>query len=373
MARRYEFLTVWLIAAVIYFVVRAPATPFNEHVLQAYALLHGHVWVEQAVWEHVVWNGHSYLLHPPLAAFVLLPFVAIWGPQLNQTIISVLLGALDVALAWHLLDTIGVSFSARVWLTAFFGLGTVLFYEATLGASWGFTSVVSVAPTFLALIEVFGRKRAWLVGLWAGIAALGRYDLALVIPVYFLMLSGGRRWLIPGALPAFLVYLLWSHARFGGWYDDGMWRWYSVERFGAARSNFGPFSIRWLPSNLYTALFMGPKMDLAFPFFHPQPMGQALLLTSPAFLLALNAPFRERQTVLMWLAVGASMAAAELVYANGFVQFGARYWIMAMPFLLVLMAEKEKESLDQMAKVLVVASIVLVGLGMWVVRTRGFG
>ena len=58
----------------------SPPTPYIEPVQQAYAFLHGRAWVDAPSYmEHVVWHGRSYLLHPPLAALITLPAVAIWG------------------------------------------------------------------------------------------------------------------------------------------------------------------------------------------------------------------------------------------------------------------------------------------------------
>ncbi len=57
----------------------SPPTPYIEPVEQAYALLHGRTWVDAPSYmEHIVWHGRSYLLHPPLAALVALPAVAVW-------------------------------------------------------------------------------------------------------------------------------------------------------------------------------------------------------------------------------------------------------------------------------------------------------
>jgi hypothetical protein len=184
LTERNKTVAVFLLAFAAYWLTRCPPSPHNEAVLQAWAFLHGHAWVEQPVWEHVQFGGHNYLLHPPGAAILLLPFVAIWGLGTNQTAVSVLLCAIEAALAWRLLGVFGLKDSARLWLTAFFSFGTVLFYEGTLGYSWGFVSISSVLPTLLALSEVFGKRRPLLVGLWAGLAALCRYDLVLVWPIY---------------------------------------------------------------------------------------------------------------------------------------------------------------------------------------------
>jgi hypothetical protein len=75
----------------------------------------------------------------------------------------------------------------------------------------------------------------------------------------------------------------------------------------------------------------------------------------------------------MLLAAGFSMGPALLWYANGFVQFGLRFYVQVFPFLIVLMALGAQElGLDQMGKILIVASVILVAYGVWHIRTLGF-
>lgn len=357
-------------------------TPYYAHVLLAYSLLHGHAWVNAPGYmEQVHWHGHAYLLHPPLSAIVLMPFVAIWGLATDQISVCLTIGAIEVAIAWRLLGRLGLGASARVWLTLFLGVGSTLWYEATLGNSWDFALVVSVAPTLLALDEVFGPARPWRVGLWAGIAALGRYDLAMAWPAYLVLLGlRGRRWrqtlwaLLPMAAAA-AAYVAFNEVRFGTVNDIAMWLWYRHDGAGLhSHPNIpGPFSLRYLPINLYTLFFMAPALNTVFPYIHPQGMGQALVLTSPAFILALRPSIRRPIVIMLWIAAGASMAGALTVYANGYQQFGPRYSVQIYPFLFTLMALGVGRRADQLTKALILASIILVGYGTWHIRMLGFG
>ena len=373
----------------IYVVTEFRLTPNTEHVIQAWAILHGHLFVDTGAWhtavytatgkpaplqwvpvarpinESVIWQGHQYLLHPPGAALFLLPFVAIWGEATNQTLVSVVVSALVAGLFYRL--------SKNLWLTAFLAFGTILWYEGVLGAAWGFTLVLSMVPTLLALTELYGEQRPAVVGFYAGCAALCRYDLAAVLLVYALWL-GWRKWpaFALGLLPAFAIYLWFVNGRFGNWAvyrgvvtepltwnlrDKALWLWYAQDSFGGLKNpGVGPFSWRYLPSNLYTAFFMAPRCDGVFPFIHPTPTGQAIMTISPAFILALRAPLATRETLLLWAAVILGMCGALLVWANGFVQLGARYWIMVYPFLFLLIA---RTPIDQFAKILIIASICL--------------
>ena len=113
-------------------------------------------------------------------------------------------GAFSVALVWRLCGLIARE--AQVWLTVFFGIGTTFWYEATLGDSWNFAVVMSVPATLLALNELFGKARPFVVGLCAGFAALARYDLVLAWPFYLALLwARGKSWRTWWALGGFAI------------------------------------------------------------------------------------------------------------------------------------------------------------------------
>ena len=55
-------------------------SPYDAHVRQAIAFLHGRVDIERSpIIEQVSVAGRYYQLHPPLPAILLMPFAAIWG------------------------------------------------------------------------------------------------------------------------------------------------------------------------------------------------------------------------------------------------------------------------------------------------------
>jgi hypothetical protein len=409
---QWSFFAVFVFVLALYGVTRFGATPFYEPSLQAEAFLHGHAWVDAPEYMEQVgpvcntklpiakrlypdcdlalFGGHTFLVHPPLAAIILMPIVAAHGgvaagADRYQPSVAVVLGAIEMALAWRLLMLLGLPMSARLWLTAFFGLGTTIWYEATLGSSWDFVLVVSVLPTLLALNEVFGKARPWAVGLCAALAALGRNDLVLAWPAYALLLMArGRRLrnllgLAPGFAMAGVVYGAFNYARYGTFFDQSLRLWYRCCDGGGYHSNAtigGPFSLHFLPRNLYTLLFLGWGFDAtAFPWIRPQGAGQALVLTSPAFILALRPSLKQAVPLLMWLASILTMAASLTVYAPGFVQFGTRYYVQVFPFLLVLVAlgVGAGRRADQLTKILILASIFIVAFGVWQIHTIGFG
>jgi hypothetical protein len=328
--------------------------------------------------EHIVWHGKSYLLHPPLAALITLPAVAIWGLATNQTAISVVVGAVSLGLVWRLLGKIGLGVAARVWLTLFFGVGTTFWYEATLGSSWDFSLLVTVPFTLAALGEVFGEARPWAVGVLAAIPALARYDMALAWPCYagLLWVSGRRArellTMLPSIVAVAALLVAFNEARFGTPYDVARWLWYNQDKYRFVRPG-GPLALSHFPFNLYTVLFMAPGYSDKFPYIHPEFLGQALMLTSPAFVLALRPSFLRPTTLLVALAAALCTGPIMLWYANGFAQLGARFYVEIYPFLLTLIALGAPRKLDQLTKILIVVSIVFVAFFTWQVRWYGWG
>src|SRR5271170_1361533 len=146
-------------------------SPFNAHVRQAFALNHRHTYIDAPNYiEHAQVGPFSYQLHPILPALFLMPFTAIWGMDTNQTMFSIVFGAIDVALAWRLLGRFRLTVNARAWLTVFFGAGTIVWYETVHGTSWGVSMVVAIAMTLLALDEIFDEARPGVAGSFAALA-----------------------------------------------------------------------------------------------------------------------------------------------------------------------------------------------------------
>ena len=373
-ARRDEMLSqvAVFVAFLAFYAITAgsDSSPFNAHVRQAFALIHGHTYIDAPNYiEHAQIGAYSYQLHPILPALLLMPFAAIWGMDSNQAIFSIIVGALDVALAWRLLGRFRLTVNARTWLTVFFGAGTIVWYETIHGTSWGVSMVVAIAMTLIALDETFGEGRPAIVGIFAALAALARYDLAFVWPIYLaLLFSRGRNirdltWFIPGCVAVGVVYVWFNEVRYHSMFDRGV--------FIFAPQGSHLFGWEHFAGNFYTLFFMSTRLDSSFPYIHPTFGGQALLLTSPAFLLALRPSFRKIQTALVGMAALIAMTPSLFYFTNGFAQYGTRHYLHTFPFLLILMAFGVHRRVDQMSRILIAASVLLIAFGVWHERFYG--
>jgi hypothetical protein len=103
---RWMFIGFILVTFIVYFISsRGEGAVFNYFVRLADAFVHGRLDVsDQPVHlaELVPWQGKWYVIFPPVPAVLMIPFVAVFGAGFSQPLFSVLMGALNVGLAYKL-------------------------------------------------------------------------------------------------------------------------------------------------------------------------------------------------------------------------------------------------------------------------------
>jgi hypothetical protein len=325
-----------LVAFVVFEVSREPGVQiYNQYVRLADALLHGHLDIHPEPWlEFARIGNRAYSHQGVLPGILLMPFVLVFGIGFDLRHFAALLGAGISMTAWSLATRIGLTGWRRIAGWAFPVLGTTIWFEAKAGSTWGVAALASALFLFLALHEYFGARRLWLVGLLVGLAGLARPPAFLALGAFALAVRNPRKILQLGmglAVPA-AVMLAYNYLRFGTLTDYAQEVHYRMDDYRISKP-FGVFSLRYIPYNVYSWLFMTPHFQGEFPYLKLDIMGTALPLTSPAIVTAFGAR-RER-----WLWVGAVLVVipAAVFYANGFAQFGMRYLLDAIPFLTALM------------------------------------
>src|SRR6202022_3693704 len=88
-----------------------------------------------------------------------------------------------IGAAWALLERLGVSGRIAIWLVIFFLAGTDLLWCSMLGDVWFCAQTSAVAFLLLALCELAGKRRGWLVALWFGLALGSRFTVVMALPV----------------------------------------------------------------------------------------------------------------------------------------------------------------------------------------------
>jgi hypothetical protein len=343
------------------------STPYNNDVLLAQAFLQGHTWI---TWpgnyiDALAYQGRHYIIEGPFPAVLLLPLVALFG-TFNQTWLAIVLGAVAVGAAFELGERWGVDRTANVWICAFLLAGTDLLWCAMLGDVWFLEHVSAVCFTLLALVELAGARRGWLVALYAACALFSRFDLVLALPVYAYLLWPQRAQLRSFAsvlLPVALLWVGYNLARWGTWYDIGYAAWYHQDQAGMPTGS--PFKLIYFPYELQSFFVQLPQWIPRFPYLIPTISGVALTWTSPALIFAFFARRPVRWVVALWVATLLAAGPNFLYYVNGFAQFGMRHALDFEPFLIALMFLAARERLPRWAMALIAYSVVVGLWGCW--------
>lgn len=366
-------------AALVAFVVTAfvsqlRSTPYNNFVLLAQALLAGHTWIDWpgAFIDALPYNGHYFVIEGPLPALLLVPLVALFGARTNQTGLALVLAAVAIGAAWELGERFGVRRTSIAWICAFLLAGTDLLWCAMLGDVWFTAHVSAVCFTLLALVELAGKRRGWLVAIFAACAFESRFSMIVALPVYaFLLAAESPRGVQVRRLGSFcamlvpvgILWVLYNEARWGTLSDIGYSAWYHLDQAGMPTGS--PFRLEYLPNQLWSFFVQLPTFLPGFPWLRPEYSGVALTWTSPALMLASFARSPVRWVLALWVAAILVAIPNFLYYVNGFAQFGMRHALDFEPFLVALMMLAVRERVPAWAKALIVYSIVVGVWGCW--------
>ncbi|MDQ6944417.1 MAG: hypothetical protein M3169_18110 [Candidatus Eremiobacteraeota bacterium] len=356
-------------------------SPYDNYVLLASSLLHGHIDID-ALWrdssiDAVLFEGHRYIVNDPVPAVLILPLVMLVGTAANQTLLACLLCGLAIGAAWALLERIGVTNRTTIWLVVFFLAGTDLLWCSMLGDVWFIAQTSAVAFVLLALCELAGKRRGWLVALWTALALGSRFTLVMALPVMLWWVWNGflereRRprsalAFVLALVPFFITWVAYNEARWHVPWDAGHTVFYHQDPFMGAPGG-SPFGLANVPVELYSFFVVAPRWHSAFPYLEPLAFGTALWFTSPALVFAFLAREPRRLVVSLWAATLLVAGPSLLYYANGGSQFGMRHALDFEPFVLVLMglaARQSRAQLWRVAQALIVWSVIAGAWGCW--------
>ena len=357
---------------VIYFFTSKGSTNFDQYVRLADAFLHGRLYLVNAPsWLELARDGEKgFVINPPAPTLFLIPWVAIWGLSTNQVIISMLVGAVAVGFFWVAATQLGWDFWFRVAMTVLVAFGTNFWWGATEGSIWMLAHVSAVFFLMAALVETTGKNRPWLIGILVGLAGLSRLPVFLTFPFFAYTVTKGsnQQWRTILSRLAMLgfalavmgaLYLAYNYGRFGtisdmGYYDPLI----SSEPYFPKGHN----DISYIPRHINAILFYVPVRIEEFPFFKPSWMGLGLFFTTPALLYMFRARLNER---LALAALGGLLLTSipTLTFAvEGWAQFGYRYSLDVLPFMLLLVASGMRYRLNCFAIAIIALSC---GINLW--------
>ena len=306
----------------------------------------GHGWVELPRGSYRRVGETWYVSFPPGPAVVMLPFVAIWGLQVWDVLITCLLAALIPAVLVHLLDrergTEGGHGREHLWVALAWTFASPATFVGANGRVWFTAQIAAALFAVLYVCTAWRVRRPGWAGLWLGLAVACRPANMVGAVVVFALewWRAGRRmraavaFVLP--LAAIGLALAWHNVvRFESPFEFGH-RFLEI-RWQARMQEVGMFSAEYLVRNLRVLFALLPQVQPTWPNMRVSIHGIALWLSTPWILAAFAARDRFPQRAGLWLAaLGAALP--SLFYQNsGQLQFTYRFAIDWLPFVLLAM------------------------------------
>ena len=322
------------------------------------AFLHGQTGLSAPLGANDVipWNGYFYVPFAPFPSIFFMPMMVFISPQTAhqyEPVINSILAAIDVGLVWAMARRLGVERRRDLlWLGLLLGFSTAMWWVTVRGGVWHTSHLIATMLTLLALIETFGRRRPLLIGLLLGAAFLTRppilfagfffayvltFDRSIRTSVGRWKIARDWSWLVLGVLPSIAFFFWFNWVRFGSPLDSGYLE-ATLPPWLAAVRDQGLFSIAHLSQNWDYFMLHMPLVIPDFPWIKPDGLGMSILITSPGLLLALRADWRSRLSWGLAAAFVLVMIPVLLYYGGGWLQYGFRYALDAIPFAVALCA-----------------------------------
>jgi hypothetical protein len=305
-----------------------------------------------------------YVSFPPFPAVVMLPFVAVAHLKFNDVLFTAIWAAINPVLLFLLLGRLRErGYSKRsvtddLWLTVMFGVGSVYYFASVIGQVWYTAHVIAVTCVLgYVYAALDGRHPLW-AGLFVGLGYATRTPLGFMVPFFVfeaVRATGGwerlrklrKEGLPPGlagklvrfAIPAGAVLaLLLVHnylrfeqfTEFGHKYLNIGWQ-ERIQRWGLLNYHF-------LSRNLTCALLLLPRILAQYPYVKISEHGMSMLVTTPALGYTVAPKEKSPLALGVWLTVLATAVPSLLYQNSGYLQFGYRFSLDYIVFLVMLLA-----------------------------------
>jgi len=399
---------VFVLAFVLYFLSAGPTSGSSstpQYVYLAYSFLHGKLHLIQTpsnLHDLILYKGYWFVPGAMAPALVLLPFVAIWGLKTGDIWFGMVVGAFNVMMIYDLLGRINpqtgfphqIRPTLRAWLTVLFAAGTAHWYLSSLGSVWFNANILAVTFMILLVRETVNNKNAWLAGIWLGLAALSRPTTLFGVSFYLTYVglkSKSWRQFILKSIPVALilsiiiaVMFLYNYLRFHNPFDFGYGYIQGSATLMAAYAKYGGFNPVYFPCDFYISVFgtpnvlgyMAPGIKLfcgyLLPFRQPfenawvaiTPIGMSIFFVTPAFAYIFKARSRDPLIVAAWIGLISVLIPLWMYHNTGAVQFGYRYILDVLVFMVILLAAGMHGNINSLEKLTIGASVLANFAGM---------
>jgi hypothetical protein len=283
----------------------------------------------------------------------MVPVVFALGPFVPDVLLGLVLAAITLPglnLLWKELGWLDRQ--ERFWLTVLATGGTVWLSALVVNSSYYVNHLLVFALLVWALVLALRGRAPAAVGVLVAMATLTRSSSVLALlplaAIFILRVESRERLrvsslLLLGCMPGILLTGAYNAARFGSPLESG----YALQHLAyaplAAARAVGLFSPAHLPKNMYYLFIAGP-VGLGgrgeglprFPWLVPSQWGMGVVWVSPWILAGVFA--RGRLALVLALG-GLLMLLPDLFYYGvGWIQFGYRYALDALPFFVALAA-----------------------------------
>lgn len=329
----------------------------------------------------IFFHNKYYLPYPPAPAILLIPFVLLTGGFVNGVLVAVLLSCLNLVLLYKILLKNGVDEKYISWVIYGFIFGTGYWYVLlTSHHVYGFAEIVSVTGVLLLFNELFGKSRAFLMGIYLGIAFLSRQFtvlIALFVVGYFIntflisSMEKKTRWFIRKMFFfslslgfCILLYFIYNYARFGNIFDTGYKNIVFIGTLKERVDQYGVFSSHYVLYNLYSYLFKGFNIEFTGNgLLHVKDVdlyGSALFVASPFLIASFKSGWTKILRSFAWVTIGLIFIGLLFYHNNGKDQVNTcRFTLDFLPLMLILVGLGAKNIPQWLFKGMVSYSILL--------------
>lgn len=301
-------------------------TAYVNHINQAYSFLHGKLELTDRFYitEPALYDGENtciegtpgckyYLTHPPMPAIVLMPGVALFGPGINATLVSAVVGALSAPLVFAIARRLTANLKVQLWAAVLFLFGSIFWFTASNGGVWFFSHVVAMLFMLAAIYVTLAQRNPFLAGLFLGAAYLSRLPLLLSAPFFVAMFfdqwweqeaaPGTPMWKRMNVVPLIQfgfglgifvsAGMLFNYLRFDSPFDGGHTHSPQVDQPQLSHVySDGILNPSYIPRHIHVIFEVLPLVSRQGSYVWPSWFGMAIWATTPAFFYALFANIR---------------------------------------------------------------------------------
>lgn len=274
-----------------------------------------------------------YMQHAIGPALLVIPGVAIWGTDLNQTLVSSIFGALTAIVVFAIARHLTPNRATQIGLSILFLFGTIFFWVAANGGVWMFAHTTAVFFLSGAIYFTLVRRNPLMAGLLLGAAFMCRPT--VLMTGLFFVVAFSDIWLRPriegqnqlkrldwalaarfaaGFAPFMLLTLAANYLR----YDNPLESGYnyvesSHQLYLRHLYNEGSFDLGYIGRHPPVIFGGMPYLQSAAPYALPAAYGMAIWLTSPAFLYSFFVNIKQHRALVWAGAVSLALACVFMI------------------------------------------------------------